>query len=262
MQCGRLPKAPLVIATGPTRISIPQRARALPTRRSAAPRDRVRRVRVAVRVAPRPVLAGDRQLALDALEVRLQVAVGDRPVGADAVARPRLEVGGMEARRVAGEVRSSSRRRRRPELFLPSSTGSLAADDARAPSSRGRATPASSRDPVAVRVPERARSRGRRSASRARASRCASAPPPAPQPTIDQVDLVVVAVARHPVEVLERRAGAGRAGTPSRCPRHASEPLSGAPHVEPRSPHVADRVDARTPRALPRLARARLPSRA
>ena len=104
MQCGRLPKAPFVIETGPTRISMPHVARALPGDRRGA-RDRVRRVRVAVRVAPRPVLARDRQLALDPLERRLQVAVGDRPVGADAVAGAGLEVGRVEARRVAGEVR-------------------------------------------------------------------------------------------------------------------------------------------------------------
>src|SRR5581483_1172307 len=77
----------------------------------AAPRDarrtgdRMRPVRIAVRVAPRPVLAGDRELELHALERLLQVPVRDRPVDGHAVARAHLEVGGMEARHVAGEVR-------------------------------------------------------------------------------------------------------------------------------------------------------------
>ena len=64
----------------------------------------MRPVRIPVRVAPGPVLAGDRQLLLDAFERGLQVPVGDRPVGADAVARAHLEVRRMKAWRVAREV--------------------------------------------------------------------------------------------------------------------------------------------------------------
>ena len=67
-----------------------------------SPRDRMGAVGIAVRIAPGPVLPGDRQLPLHPLVMRLQLPVGDRPVGADAVPRPDLEVGGMEARRVAG----------------------------------------------------------------------------------------------------------------------------------------------------------------
>ena len=56
--------------------------------------DRMGRMRIGVRVAPRPVLARHWQLALDSLEVRLQVVVGDRPVDRDAVACADLEVRG------------------------------------------------------------------------------------------------------------------------------------------------------------------------
>ena len=66
--------------------------------------DRVRAVRVAVRVAPRPVLAGDRQLGLEVLVVGLEVGVADRPVGADSVVGPGGEVAGVKARGVAGVV--------------------------------------------------------------------------------------------------------------------------------------------------------------
>ena len=52
----------------------------------------MRRVRIGVGVTPRPVLPGDRQLALDALKRRLEIPVGDRPVDGHAVAGADLEV--------------------------------------------------------------------------------------------------------------------------------------------------------------------------
>ena len=64
----------------------------------------MRRERVPVRVPPRPVLAGDGQLALDRLVVRPELLVGDRPVGADAVAGAGPEVRRMKAWAVAGVV--------------------------------------------------------------------------------------------------------------------------------------------------------------
>jgi hypothetical protein len=63
--------------------------------------DRVGVVRIAVWVAPRPVLAGDGQLLLDRRVVRLQIGVVDGPVGADGEG---VEVRRMEPRRVAGVV--------------------------------------------------------------------------------------------------------------------------------------------------------------
>ena len=57
-----------------------------------------------MRVAPRPVVAGDRQLELEPLVVRLEVLVGDRPVLPHPVARADLEVGRMEAGAVARVV--------------------------------------------------------------------------------------------------------------------------------------------------------------
>ena len=65
---------------------------------------RVRPVRVAVRVAPGPVLARDRQFLLDRPVVRQQVAVAERPVRAHPVLAEGGEVAGMEARRVARVV--------------------------------------------------------------------------------------------------------------------------------------------------------------
>ena len=65
---------------------------------------RVRAVRVAVRIAPGPVLAGDGQFAFDVVVVGPQVVVADRPVGTDAVAAVRVEVARVKPRRVAGVV--------------------------------------------------------------------------------------------------------------------------------------------------------------
>ena len=67
-------------------------------------RHRVRGMRIGVRVAPGPVLAGDGQLALDPLVVGLQVGVRDRPVLPDAVTRARLEVRRVEPWGVARVV--------------------------------------------------------------------------------------------------------------------------------------------------------------
>src|SRR4051812_10328347 len=78
--------------------------RALPRNERSAG-DRVRLVRVPVRIAPRPELARHGQLALDALERGPELLVGDRPVDGHAVTRTDLEVGGMEPRQIAREVR-------------------------------------------------------------------------------------------------------------------------------------------------------------
>ena len=114
----------------------------------------VRRVRVAVRVAPRPVLAGDGQLLLDLLVEGAQVGVADRPVGADAVVAQHGEVARMEARGVAGVVHH------RPadtaaRVVGAHRDGVAAADLARVGPVEGvRATLVG--DPVGVGVPERA----------------------------------------------------------------------------------------------------------
>ena len=70
----------------------------------AVPADRMRPVRVAVRVSPRPALAGHREFLLDLLVVRAQLGVAHRPVGAHAVDGVRGEVARVEARRVPGVV--------------------------------------------------------------------------------------------------------------------------------------------------------------
>jgi len=72
----------LVMATGPT--DGDARA-AAPQEHLAVAADGVRVVRVAVRVAPRPVLTGNRQLLLDGGVVVLEIRVVDRSVRTDAV---------------------------------------------------------------------------------------------------------------------------------------------------------------------------------
>ncbi len=74
----------------------------------AVARHRLSLKRVAVRITPRPWLAGDWQLLLDLFVVRPQLVVRDGPVRADAVVGEGREVGRMEARRVAGVVHHRS----------------------------------------------------------------------------------------------------------------------------------------------------------
>ena len=64
----------------------------------------MRRMRVAVPVAPRPVLPRDGQLLLQVLVVRAHVLVRQRPVRPDAVVREGREVTRVEARGVARVV--------------------------------------------------------------------------------------------------------------------------------------------------------------
>ena len=103
MQCGRLPKVPLTIPTGPTRISMPS-CWAPCQSLGGRPRNRVWSKGVTVWVAPRPVLSGHRQLEFDALVVATDVLIADRPICSYAVESVRLEVAGMEPWRVAGVV--------------------------------------------------------------------------------------------------------------------------------------------------------------
>ncbi len=70
--------------------------------------DRVRAHRVAVRLAPGPVLPSDRQLLFQRSVIAANVVIVDGPIGADAVARGGAEVAGVEARRVAGVVHHRS----------------------------------------------------------------------------------------------------------------------------------------------------------
>ena len=173
--------------------------RSLPGKRRRA-RDRMRPVRVGVRVAPRPVLPGHGQLALEPLEGGLQVPVGDRPVGADPVARADLEVGGMEARRVAGEVRHRPADAD-PRVVLAHLDRVVSPDDARVrPVDRGRGLLVG--DPVAVRVPERPLLQDHDPPPRARKP-LRQRDPAGARAHDDEVDGVLPAVAPHPVEVPE-----------------------------------------------------------
>src|ERR1039458_9965790 len=95
MECGRSPNRPFAMAPGPTFAVIPS-ALAPAQEGLAVAAHRMRPVRVAVRVAPRPVLAGHRQLLLDRRVVGPQVRIAQRPVGADAGLAERGEVAGVE----------------------------------------------------------------------------------------------------------------------------------------------------------------------
>ena len=111
MQCGRLPNRPLAIATGPTLAVMPERSRAAQEDLAVAA-DRVRAVRVAVRVAPRPVLAGDRQLVLDVARSR---AAGRRSAIGQSAPTPswRRGVGSRSGGTAACSRRSAPSTRRR-----------------------------------------------------------------------------------------------------------------------------------------------------
>ena len=180
----------------------PRGPRALPSAPGGA-RDRMRAVRVAVRIAPRPVLAGDGQLALDALVVRLELVVRIRPVGADAVFGLRAEVGRMEPRRVAGVVDHRAADAMAGVVLAQLDVVAAADDPLVGPVDRVRAGLVG--DPVAVRVPERP------------LLEHDDAPALAGEPLREQaaagaaaddrdVDLVVVAVAGHRARLRDRAA--------------------------------------------------------
>ena len=147
-----------------------------------ATRDRVRAMRVAVRIAPRPVLAGDRQLELEALVMALEIAVGDRPVGADAVS-------GRGSRSRTGESVGSSRRSGPSSRRRRARSCSCRAPPDRCRRSRGRPSSTAGASPPRRRPSPRSGSQNGPDSSTTtrqprRASRCASVPPPAPAPTM------------------------------------------------------------------------------
>ena len=131
----------------------------------------------------------------------------------------RSRTGGSAAR--SRRSASSSRRRRRRSCSCPSRPGRCRRSCA-CPSSRARPRPSrretqsrsgSQNGPfsrITIRQP-------------ARASRCASVTPPAPAPTTTRSTVVAARGSAPSGRGSGARAGAGRAGTPSRCPR-ASAP--------------------------------------
>ena len=252
MQCGRLPKVPLGIADRAdahldARLQRAPRAPCRPRRR-----DRVRRVRIAVRVAPRPVLAGDRQLALDALVVGLAA-----PSRRSASRRRRRRACAPRSRRDGSAAcsprsGSSSRRRRGRSCSCPARPGPRRRSRA-ARSSRACAEPASSETQSRVGIPERpglddhdppaaaGKALGERR-SRPRPRPRSRGPPPRRRRS--------GACARGP----GCRAGAGRAGTRSRCRRGAARPspAGGDPRRSRQPPlrHVRRPGPGRRPPAL------------
>ena len=177
----------------------PALERALPRHRRG-PCDRMGAVRIGVRVAPGPVLTRHRELALELLEVRLQVPVRDRPVRTHAVARVHLEVRRVEPRRVPREVRHRSAHAD-AGVVLAELDGIVAADDPRVrPVELVRRSLV--RHPVLVGVPERPLLEdhdppaGAREPLRERdAAR--------PGAHDEEIDLVPRLVARHSLEVLQ-----------------------------------------------------------
>ena len=155
----------------------------------------VRAVRVGMRVAPRPALAGDGELGFDVVVVGLQVVVAEGPVGAGAVAGEGFEVAGVQPRGIAGVVDH------RPAdaaagVVRAERHRVVAGDDARlGPVQVVRAGLVA--NPVLVRVPERAGVQGgdapaaARQPLRERGAARATA-------NDDQVELVGVGEAAHP----------------------------------------------------------------
>ena len=201
--------------------------------------DRMRRVRVAVRVAPRPEVAGHRQFELEALVVALEVGVADRPVLPHPVATADLEVGGMKSRAVAGVVDHRAADPV-PAVVLAELDRIRAAGDAVV----GPVEPVRSGfvgDPVLVGIPERAglEHHDLPAASRQPLSERAAAGARADDHEVDRERVVV---ARHPlarhraaVDVeQERRVVVGR---PQRAAQQRAQ-LVPAAHV-PRTPRCS-----------------------
>ena len=215
-------------------------------------------VRVAVRVAPRPVLPGDRQFLFEQLVERLEVGVVDRPVRADPVVGERREVRRVKAGGVAGVVHHRSADPA-PGVVRAQRDRVGAADLARLGPVQG-VRAAFVGDPVGVGVPERAGVQ-------------ADDPPAGPgQPLGEhaaagagaddhQVDLVVVGVAAHvgaqPVVGARavvgdqpRRVVAGPdvavVASHAECPRSKSPVVLAAGLLDPAGER--DRVDVGCPR--------------
>ena len=257
MQCGPVAEAAVGDPHRPDAHLDPELARSRP--RDLGPAgDRVGGVRVAVRVAPRPVLAGHRQLELEPLVVGLQVLVGDRPVLPHPVARADLEVGGMKARAVAGVVDHRAADAV-AGVVLAELDRVLAADDPLlGPVELVRAGLVG--DPVLVGIPERARlehhhlpaAAGQPLGQRRRRRRRRRRSPGRPRSRRRSA----------PSARAGRRGGGRRAGTPSRSPAGAARRAASvrsswrAAHVPstPRSRGVLDRVALERRRALPALA--------
>jgi hypothetical protein len=209
-------------------------ARALP-RDARRARDRMRAVRVAVGIPPRPVLPRHRQLELEALERLLQVPVRDRPVDRDSVPRTNLEVGGMEPRRIAREVRHRAADAD-ARVVLAHLDRIVARDDPLVrPVEAVRSLLVA--HPVAIRIPERALLEDHD-------------PPPGPREPLrerdaagtradhEQVDRGRERVVRHAVEVLQPSLVLVEQERRVVVLRHQDRPLDDAheaPHSSPRS---------------------------
>lgn len=149
---------------------------------------------IAMRVAPRPILAGHRQLELDLLVVGSDVLVAQGPVGAHPVEGAGREIAGVEPRGVAGVVHHGAAHPA-PGVVLAQLNWVVTADDALlGPVQRVGAGLVG--HPVLVGVPERAGledhdppARTRQPLRQHRATGAG--------PDDHQVDLVVVAVAAH-----------------------------------------------------------------
>ena len=193
MQCGRFPNLPFAMATGPTLASMPSFSRPAQEQLAVAA-DRVRPVRVAVRVAPRPVLPGDGQFLLDGGVVGPQLLVPEGPVGADPVVAQRREVARVEARRVARVVHH--RAADAPARVVGAQRHRVGAGD------HPRVGPVEVMraglvaDPVGVGVPERARVQGHDPPARPGQPLRQHRPAGAASDD-DQVDLVIVAEPPH-----------------------------------------------------------------
>ena len=116
---------------------------------------RLGRIRVPMRIAPRPRLTRDRELFLDGLVVGLEILVANGPVGADPVTSWRSRSRRGENAACSRRSGSSIRPTPRPELLEPSGTGSRPADDPWLGPIEVMRTPLVA-DPVGIGIPKRA----------------------------------------------------------------------------------------------------------
>src|SRR5262249_46516609 len=180
MQCGRCPNEPFVIATGPTRISIPYSRPPLQAT-DAAPAHGVRAVRIGVRVPPWPVLSSNGKLEPDPRSkygFRSQYEIGQ---AAPTPSRVRTSKSDGWNRGVYPAKCVIDPPTPWPELFFPSSTGSL-------PPMMRLSVQYSACEPASALTHARSVSQNgpfskTANCQPARACRCARTRPPAPAPT-------------------------------------------------------------------------------
>ena len=109
MQCGRSPCEADRIATGPPATVRMPSLRAAANQYIADAAERMRTIRMTVRIAPgKPGRSSNRNLPLQQFVIRLQIPIGDGPVDTDAIFGVDAKVGRMKARCKSSPVNRAS----------------------------------------------------------------------------------------------------------------------------------------------------------